>query len=304
MADWVRELHELTERGEPFAMATVIRCEGSTPREPGARMFVLEDGTIRGTIGGGQLEARACADALAALASGEPRSVIYPLCSRTGQCCGGRVEMWFEPVNCGPSLYVFGAGHVGQAVARVLAGTPFRVAVVDEREEWLNAPGLPAGVRRFKDWRACVEGVRWSAEQSYAVVMTHSHDLDLEIVRRLLDEETRYLGLIGSRTKWNRFQEKLRYLGVEEWEWEKVNCPIGLPIGGKSPQEVAISLSAQLLKDHHSRLTARTGAHQARKDSRKEAEPVWIDESPEPSGFPSLSGAPSVSAEGMTSGNP
>lgn len=252
MWNWISKLEELRTKGEPVVAVTVTQCTGSTPREPGAKMLVLANGEFFGTIGGGHLEELALADAKKCLEEGVSQSIRYPLGAKTGQCCGGAVELFFESINTGPRLYLFGAGHVGQAVCKTLAGTPFAVHVIDEREEWINSRELPAGVIRHNcEWDDFVKDAQWSADNTYVAVMTHRHDTDQDIVEALVDRPTKYLGLIGSNSKWERFKQRLTARGMSVERLERVRCPLGLDIGGKAPQEVAISLAAQLLKVYY-----------------------------------------------------
>lgn len=207
---------------------------------------------VHGTVGGGQLEHRVISDARRCLETGQPERLRYPLGAKAAQCCGGVMELLVETVNAGPSLVLFGGGHVGQALCQVLVDTPFRVRLVEERAEWRDAPEVPGGVvRETAGWEEVLSETRWNAESSYVAVMTHRHDLDEEIVAAFLATPTRYLGLIGSVTKWARFRHRLAGRGHSEEQLARVVCPIGLPLGGKSPREVAISVAAQLLGIHH-----------------------------------------------------
>lgn len=260
MTDWVLRLEALCREGTKVAVVTVVAVSGSAPREPGAKMLVLADGSIHGTIGGGQLELLAISDARAALADGRPRQVRYPLGAKAGQCCGGVVDLFLEPVNHGPRLYVFGAGHVGQAVANALVGTPFTVHLVDEREAWVNSSEVRAGVRRHcVEWDDFAREARWDAALTYAAVMTHRHDLDQQIIAWAVEQPAKYLGLIGSEAKWRQFRRRLLARGVAPARLDRVHCPIGLPLGGgKAPQEVAISVAAELLRIHHAAVAATT----------------------------------------------
>jgi xanthine dehydrogenase accessory factor len=249
---WLRKLAELEERGSPASLVTVVRCAGSTPAAPGAKMIVLEGEAFFGTVGGGHLEELVLRDARACLASGESKMFRYPLGAAAGQCCGGVVEVFVDVLSSGPELYLFGAGHVAQALCRVLSGTPFSVHAVDEREEWLGA--LPAEVRRHPvPWDVFARDSPWSAERTYVAIMTHRHDVDEAIVADVVGRQAKYLGLIGSTTKWRRFRERLEARGVPAQALERVKCPIGADIGGKSPPEVAISIAAELLGVHHGR---------------------------------------------------
>jgi xanthine dehydrogenase accessory factor len=252
MWPWLRKLEELGEAGSPAALVTVVRCTGSTPAEPGAKMVVLPDGSASGTVGGGHLEQLVIADARASLAAGESKMFRYPLGATAGQCCGGVVEVFVDVLGAGPTLYLFGVGHVGQALCRVLAGTPFTVHAVDERDEWIDA--VPADVRRHKvPWDVFASEATWSAERTYVAIMTHRHDVDEAIVGDVVARAARYVGLIGSATKWRRFRDRLEARGTAAAALDRVRCPIGADIGGKAPSEVAISVAAELLAVHHGR---------------------------------------------------
>jgi len=250
MVDWLSKLSELRESGTPAALVTVVRCAGSAPSEPGAKMIVLADGGTFGTIGGGRLEQLATENAQNCIEAGDSKMFRYPLGATAGQCCGGLVETFVEALNVGPHLYLFGAGHVGQALCRVLSGTPFIVHAIDEREQWLNE--LPAGVRRHEtSWDEFVRQATWNGARTYVAVMTHRHDIDEAIVGEVVRKPARYLGLIGSETKWRRLRERLSSRGVPGEALDRVKCPIGLDLGGKAPGEIAVSIAAELLGIHH-----------------------------------------------------
>jgi len=224
-------------------------------------MLVDTSGLIAGTIGGGHLEKLAIRDAKLCLGDRTGRTFSYPLCARTGQCCGGAVETFVDVLNAGPILYIFGAGHVGQALSRVMAETPFLVRLIDEREEWVGASvgvhNIPDPVGRIHaEPLSAVDQLIWDNQRTYAVVMTHSHELDYELIARLMSRPGRYLGLIGSRTKWDSFSNRLRQkaimgTGEELNQIRRVRCPVGVDIGGKTPAEVAISIAAELVALHH-----------------------------------------------------
>lgn len=244
--NWIDESVRLRNEGREFCLVTVATVSGSTPRETGAKMIVLGDGEFFGTIGGGELENQVIADAAKLLKAGEAKTVRYPLGAKTGQCCGGVVEILFEMIGLGPKLYVFGAGHVGQAVARTLGGTSFQVHLIDSRPEWLNSESIPPSVIRHDlEWQDFLK--RRSFEDSFVVIMTHSHALDLEILSGFLRKPLSYLGLIGSRSKWVSFKRQLVAAGFSESEIASVRCPIGIEKFGKAPQEIAISFAAEVL---------------------------------------------------------
>lgn len=250
MWDWITTLTDLKHRGTAAVVVTLVQCKGSTPREVGAKMVVLSDGQFLGTIGGGSLEYKVLQDAKRCFETRQSKVLNYQLCANTGQCCGGVVDVLMEVINMEPTVYIFGAGHVGQALSAVLLGTPFQVHVSDGREEWLSQ--LPRDVERHpEDWQTLVDKIRWEAHENYAVVMTHSHQMDQDIIGALMERPLRYLGLIGSRNKWLDFQLHLAKQGKDQALFSRVRCPIGLEIGGKSPQEVALSIAAELVKTYH-----------------------------------------------------
>ena len=255
MWNWVNLLEKFQHqnaKGQSLVLVTVTKCAGSTPRNPGAKMIVLPDGSFHGTIGGGRLEQLAIEDALACLSANSTKVISYPLGPKTGQCCGGLVELFMEVINNGPRLYIFGAGHVGQALCRTMVGTPFSVHLIDEREEWIRSERVPSEIIRYSEgWEQFIEDSLWDKQKSYSVVMTHRHDLDQEILEDLMQKDAAYIGLIGSQSKWTRFSQRYKARGMSDESLARVKCPIGIPIGGKSPQEVAISVGAELLRIFH-----------------------------------------------------
>jgi xanthine dehydrogenase accessory factor len=254
MFDWLSKLDELRQTGTPAALVTVVRCAGSAPAEPGVKLIALADGSAFGTIGGGRFEQLAIEDARGCIESGESKMFRYPLGAAAGQCCGGLIETFVDVLHVGPQLYLFGAGHVGQALCRVLSGTPFLVHAIDEREQWLSA--LPAEVRRHAmAWDEFVRDAVWSKARTYVVLMTHRHDLDEAILGDIVGRPTRYVGLIGSETKWRRFRDRLSSRAIPVEALDRVKCPIGLDLGGKSPPEIAVSIAAELLSVHHGHTT-------------------------------------------------
>ncbi len=248
MNDWIAKTHELKSQGRAFALATVVNVGGSTPREVGAKMIVLPDGRFHGTVGGGQFEKMTQEAALQALKEGTSKMHTFSLGPKTAQCCGGVVEVFIEVVGQGPALHLFGAGHVGLEVIEVLRHTPYQVIVHDDRPEW-RAQAIQRGARI--DETPCLQAAAALGTGECAAVLTHSHDLDLELVAILAPKKLQYLGLIGSQSKWTRFQQRLKEKDLNQEQIARIECPMGLPIGGKSPKEVAISLAARLLQVHH-----------------------------------------------------
>ncbi|MEZ0262268.1 MAG: xanthine dehydrogenase accessory protein XdhC [Alphaproteobacteria bacterium] len=244
--EWLPVLTRLTEAGEACVLLTVMEAKGSTPREAGTKMVVTADEQF-GTIGGGNLEFEAIAEArkLLALAAG-PAVKDYPLGPKLAQCCGGFVTLFLEPfVPTGKTLYLFGAGHVGKEVVKVLEGLPVRIKWIDERDSEFPA-ALPKHCEKIVTSSPVAE-LRGADDNSYIAIMTHNHDLDYDLVREVYKGKFAYLGLIGSDTKRTRFEKRLMADGVAKESLLKLNCPIGLGDTGKHPREIAISIAAELL---------------------------------------------------------
>ncbi len=249
MWDWIEKSAELKRSGKRFVVLTIAKVIGSVPREVGAKMIVLEEGSFYGTIGGGGLEKNAIAEAVRVLREGGQHVMRLALTPEHGHACGGTVEVLFEVINQMPRVFVFGVGHVGQALCRVLDATPFEVHAIDPRSEWIGAAALPLSTQKHsEDWDVFLKNATWDANSTFVVILTWTHELDYQILEKVLPLPTKYVGVIGSRRKSLAFAEKLMAAGASEAQISKIRCPVGVPVGGKSPQEVAISIGAELLQ--------------------------------------------------------
>jgi xanthine dehydrogenase accessory factor len=248
-ADWRQALIDLEAAGVPHVLVTIVAAQGSTPRAAGTKMVVTAEGQAD-TIGGGTLEHQAIERARHLLSDGvaEPLLEKQILGIEQDQCCGGATTLLFEPLMV-PTLRLalFGAGHVGRALVRLLEGTDTYVLWIDERPELLNEP-LPGHTRLRIVADPAAEAATLPAGM-HVRVMTHSHSRDFEIIDALLArDDLASIGLIGSKSKWANFRSRLRKMGVTEDDLASVKCPIGLPeVGGKRPAEIAISVAAELL---------------------------------------------------------
>lgn len=246
------------DRGKRAVLVTVVRASGSTPRTTGARMLVRSDGTSVGTIGGGAFEAVAVGDAEELLARRGERTAFkrYTFTEQgehaLGMACGGSAEILLEVVEAGELLVVFGAGHVGCALARAAAAVGFRPALVDDRPAACDAAerlGLGEVHRCDPDWSL---GVPEIDEGAYVAVLTRCHRTDRLALRHALGRPARYVGLIGSRRKREVIFRELRDEdGIAQENLRRVRCPIGLPLGGETPEEIAVSIVAELLQVRH-----------------------------------------------------
>lgn len=254
MENWLDILNDYRMKGEAVALVTVTKCLGSTPCVVSSRMIVTKDKKIYGTIGGGKLEFKAIDEAIISINENRIIESTYTLGPEFEQCCGGKVEFMIEPMNQSPEVFVFGAGHIGIEIARLLKDTPFNINLIDSRENLFDTlelePYITTHAVKLNDFKTFKNAVNWS-QNSYVLVLTHDHTIDFDIIAMALKEETKFLGLIGSKTKRIRFHNMLiKEMGIEEG-MNNVVCPIGLEIGGDTPKEIAISVVAQLLQVHY-----------------------------------------------------
>lgn len=246
------ELARLSEAGEACALCTIVKTTGSTPGKTSMKMLVRRDGSFVGTVGGGCLEAEVLEAALAAMRDEKPRLLAFALNERdypdSGLLCGGRVEILVEPI-VEPRLVLFGGGHVSAAIARVAASVGFRVVVAEDREDFAQAARHPDARETWcAPLAACAERLG-SAEDDFVLAVTRGHDQDGEVLAALArtGARPRYLGMIGSRAKRAQVFEKLAAAGVPAGFLERVHTPIGLPIGARTHDEIAVSVVAELI---------------------------------------------------------
>lgn len=232
--------------GVPAALVTVVGVQGSAPRSSGARMLVYADGGIVGTIGGGTFEHRVIAAAVEAIAEGAPRRFAIHLTRDLGMCCGGAMDAYIEPLAVAEHLVLYGAGHVAAATAALAGPLGFNITVVDERDDWLTEARFPNATRIEADPRRALDRVPWGPH-AYHLIVTHEHALDQDLVEALLPRPFAWLGMIGSRTKVARFFLRLQAAGVDPALFARLAAPVGLDIGAETPEEIAVSIAAELV---------------------------------------------------------
>ena len=251
-------LAEALSRGEEVALVTITGSTGSTPQRVGAKMLVYSDGRTVGTIGGGCYENDAFGKAREAIRARRPLSVKYELnddfAQETGLVCGGQMEVFIEPVEASPDVYIFGAGHVGYHVARMAHDAGFRVHVVDDREKFANQERFGEGIDVVVDHIPTWLQSHQLSPTAYAVIVTRGHTHDLDALRAVVGQRVRYVGLIGSKAKVRRIFDVLREEGVASEALQPVHAPIGLDIGAITPQEIAVSIVAELIAVKHGKI--------------------------------------------------
>lgn len=253
---WISALADLQQQGEACVLVTIIEERGSTPRNAGSKMVVTAE-RIFETIGGGHLEYKAMELAREMLASRsqDTRLERFSLGASLGQCCGGATVLLFEPMGQPQAqIAVFGAGHVGRALVPLLASLPCKVRWIDSRENEFPKH-IPAGVQKIVNDEV-VDEVENMPPGSYYIVMTHNHQLDLELTAAILKRgDFAYYGLIGSKTKRVKFEHRLRERGFADTLMARMRCPMGLAeVKGKLPVEIAVSIAGEVIATYNALL--------------------------------------------------
>jgi xanthine dehydrogenase accessory factor len=243
------EILRLKKEGRPSAVATIVQCVGSSPQKEGAKMLVRDDASIAGTLGGGCIEAEVIQVSLMAMKDGAPQTIPFDLTEKEGGLvCGGKVLVYIEPVIPEPRLIILGAGHVGKALSRIARFVGFKVSVADDRPEYANSDLLPdADEIVVNDFETVFEKMP-AKRNTYIVIATRGHNHDLYAVKAALRTEAQYIGLLGSRRKKALLFKALETAGISRDDISRVLIPVGLPINSVSPEEIAISIMAQIIQ--------------------------------------------------------
>jgi xanthine dehydrogenase accessory factor len=242
MTDLFEEIVSMRRAGARGALATIVHTNGSIPSYESSRMLVREDGSIAGTIGGGCVEADVWAAAKEVMQKELPRKMVFNLNHEAGYdsglICGGTLEVFVEPILPQPVVYLFGGGHVSMAVANAASAAGFGIAVVDDREAFANMQRFPMA--------QAFEKIRPNAS-SYLIIVTRGHKEDMRVLAWAVRTEARYVGMIGSKRKVLSVYKALENEGYRAEEFARVYAPMGLDIGALSPEEIAVSVVAELI---------------------------------------------------------
>ncbi|MFM8321800.1 MAG: XdhC family protein [Chloroflexota bacterium] len=264
-------LADLEQHNRAGALCTIIKSNGSTPRHTGSKMLVYADGSIAGTVGGGTMESRVINEALAAIQDGQPRLLEYtyndPKRGDVG-VCGGQVEVYVEPIQPKPTVVVIGAGHVGRAVAWLADWMGFRVVVSDDRVEFCNPQATPGGDEylpvAMEELPRRMEINPWT----YLVLTTRGMNVDVEGVPALLETPAGYIGVIGSRRRWTLARKAMIERGIPAEKLDRVRSPIGLELNAETPEEIAVSIMAEIV------MLRQGGSGQAMSAAKSQAAPT------------------------------
>ena len=260
----LRQISEAVDGGVAVASATVVDTSRSVPRRAGAKMLVYRDGNIAGTVGGGEMEARVVAEAVAALGDGRCRLLSYRLVD-PGRgdpgVCGGDVQIFVEPHMPKPTVIVMGYGHVGRSVAQLARWLGFRVVASDDRSGMDDDPaGQPDGADSFGGEAAdaapdelvigtvddLLAGRTLDADVS-VVLVTRNVDVDSAALPALLATGVGYVGVMGSERRWATTRARLEAEGVDPEALDRVHAPIGIEVGAETPEEIALSIMAEVV---------------------------------------------------------
>ena len=249
--DIFAEIARLKRDGRKAALATIIQVQGSIPSYESAKILIRDDGSIVGTVGGGCVEAEVWSAAQEVMREEKPRRLHFNLNSQpeydNGLVCGGSLDIFIEPILATPALYLFGGGHVSLAVSKIAGLAGFDVIVSDDRAAFANRERFPDAVETYAGpWSETFHRLKVN-ELSYLVVATRGHKGDLDCLRWAITTPARYIGMIGSKRKLIEISKVLETEGVPGEKLARVYSPIGLDIGALTPEEIAVSVVAELI---------------------------------------------------------
>ncbi len=253
--DILRLTADYADNGTPCALVTVIRTSGSVPRHVGSKMLVGAGGELlAGTIGGGEMESRVIKLAQQAIADGQAVTTSYQLADpKQGDpgVCGGTVELFIEPLLTSPTLVIIGAGHVGRALAHLAKFCGFRVAITDDRTELCTPEHFP-GADVYLPGSLTEQLAKLKlTPQTYVALVTRGFPIDVNALPMLLESTAAYVGVMGSQRRWLTAAQALREKGVSESALQRVHAPIGLELNAETPEEIAVSIMAEIIMLRH-----------------------------------------------------
>ena len=253
MSEILKEAFERMDKGETIALVTVVEVKGSTPREVGTKMLVNKNGLIAGTIGGGMTEAKVIEEAKQALKEGKGKLLIYHLTKEQaaldeGAICGGEMKVFIDILQPKEEVLIFGAGHIAICVSKLAKMVGFKVAIIDDREEFANKDRFPeADEIVTEDIERALTHIKITPS-TYIIIVTRGHLQDQEVLASVIKSKAAYLGMIGSRKKNATIFQQLTEKGIFQEELNKVHAPIGIDIKAQTPEEIAISIMAEIIQ--------------------------------------------------------
>ncbi len=253
--DVFEEVVRIRKAGQRAALATIVHTDGSIPSYEASRMLIRDDGSIAGTVGGGCVEAEVWAAAKEVIQTEQPRKMTFNLNHEpgfdSGLICGGTLEIFVEPILPPPMLYIFGGGHISVALARTASQTGFEIGIVDDRSTFANSERFPMASEILTSYEEAFEKIRPNSA-TYLVIVTRGHKDDMRVLSWAVETEQcgfapRYIGMIGSRRKVISVYKALEKQGASLDKFDRVHAPVGLDIGALTPEEIAVSITAELI---------------------------------------------------------
>ncbi len=249
--DIYSEIAKLRKEGRKAALATIIQVQGSIPSYESSKILIRDDGSIAGTVGGGCVEAEVWSVAQDVMREEKPRRLHFNLNAQpeydNGLVCGGSLDIFVEPILATPTLYLFGGGHVSLSISRIARVAGFDTVIADDREAFANKERFPDALETHAgEWSAIFPRLKPN-EFSYLVIATRGHKGDLECLHWAVTAPAKYVGMIGSRRKLVEFYKALENQGVAPAQLERVHSPVGLDIGALTPEEIAVSVVAEMI---------------------------------------------------------
>jgi xanthine dehydrogenase accessory factor len=251
-----RRITELLDQRKKFVVATIVEVKGSSPQKTGAKILIQPDGSFEFTIGGGTFEAEVIRDGLALLTGSAGQTHEYKLTKQDiGMYCQGLVKVFFEKYAPIPRLMIFGGGHVGQAISKLASATSlFHTVVIDDRKEFATRDKHPGADEVIHTDRTFTDSLPEVDSETYLLILTRCHATDKLLVRKYIDAPAAYIGLIGSEAKIRQFTRELEEEGISAERFRRIHAPVGIPIGGKNPAEIAISVLAEIIQVKNSQV--------------------------------------------------
>lgn len=251
--DLYEELVRLRRIGQKCALATIVQVNGSIPSFESAKMLVREDGSMLGTIGGGCVEAEVWNTAREVMETEKPRHLNFSLgqdaAYDNGLICGGQLNVFVEAVLPQPRAFIFGAGHISKSISKVATLAGFATAIVDNRESFASRERFPEADEIYAEEYEDVFGKLTVNSSSYIVIVTRGHRDDMRVLRWAIGTPARFVAMIGSKRKTISVIRELEKEGFDRGVFERLHAPMGLEIGAITPEEIAISIVAEMIAE-------------------------------------------------------
>jgi xanthine dehydrogenase accessory factor len=245
------EIVRLRKLGQKSALATIVQVNGSIPSYESAKLLVREDGSMMGTIGGGCVEAEVWTAAREVIETEKPRHLTFSLgqdaAYDNGLICGGQLNIFVEPVVPQPRAFIFGGGHVSKSISRVANLAGFSTSIIDDREAFANRERFPEAEETYAGEYESVFPKLSVTSSTYLIIVTRGHRDDMRVLRWAITTPARYIAMIGSKRKTISVIHELEKEGFARELFEKIFAPMGLEIGAESPEEIAISVVAEMI---------------------------------------------------------